>query len=171
MQHLLSSVTPHLFPSKFILIMWNLTNWVTQDKSFNLSLSPPCWPPSVMVSHLDNRRLPEPWIITPNPAELQSADSTWTLDLASCSVVLDHSSTAPPALVLLANLSQGLVPWVPWYPIFYFLICQAPIHPSKHSLKNLLDVLALLSPTHIRVKYSFYVFLQSVCISTLTQIS
>lgn len=72
-------------------------SWVTQDKSFNFSLLLLCWPPSVMMTHLDNGGLSEPWYMTLGIAELKFADSFSTLDLPTCSFVLDHSSTTPPA--------------------------------------------------------------------------
>lgn len=127
-----------------------------------------------MVTRLDSGGLSEAWNMTSSPAELQFADSTWTLDLPSCTFVLDHSSNAPPAkFIQHANLSWGLTPLQrALTPISYFLTCQSPFHPSKHTLRNLPDISAPLSPARIRVKYSFYVFLLcSVYTSPLTQMS
>lgn len=69
-QSLLSLQMPYLFSRKLILITWNLTSWATQDKSLNLSLPLLCWSPSVMVTHLDNGGLSEPWYMTLGPVEL-----------------------------------------------------------------------------------------------------
>lgn len=86
---------PYLFSRKLILITWNLTSWVTQDKSLTLSLPLLCWSSSVMVTHLDNGGLSEPWYMTSGPVELQFSDSSWTLNLPTCSFVLDHSFCQP----------------------------------------------------------------------------
>lgn len=117
-----------------------------------------------MVTHLENGGLSGPWYLTLHTAELQFVDFSWTLNLPTCSFVLDHSFTTPsansqPACQPLPGLGTFALT-----PVSYFLTYQTPIHPSKHSLQNLSDITSpSLSPT----SHSFIVFLKySVHISS-----
>lgn len=145
---------------------------MTQDESRNLSLCLPCWPSSVMVTHLDNRGSSEPWKMTLSSEELHFADFSWTLDHLSCSFVLDHTSNAfPDNFIQYTNLIQVLEPLQrALTQTFYFLTSQTSIHLLKHPLQNFSDIPVPLSLTCTGGKHSFLEFLQHfVYISILTQ--